>query len=167
MEVRIPFVIHGFFCLLASFFVSGFSGAFWSMTSTRFLWNNSYFWLISFVRSNFSPKLSARKSFISFFGVKCWRSLFRVLTLESSCVLRPSINKKFGKWSVIFSIIFPLVQCISLKLTKILSTREGLLCSTNLVGPSICGVNQLLVSTSRNSFTSLFLSKFSRLKVPC
>ena len=50
-----------------------------------------------------------------------------------------------------------------LKLTKILSTREGLLCSTNLVGPSICGVNQLLVSMSRNSFTSLFLSKFSRL----
>ena len=49
------------------------------------------------------------------------------------------------------------------KVDKILSTREGLLCSKNLVGPRICGVNQLLVSTSRNSFTSLFLSKFSRL----
>ena len=50
------------------------------------------------------------------------------------------------------------------KFDKILSTRECLLCSANLVGPSICGGNQLLVSMSRNSFTSLFLSKLSRLR---
>ena len=49
------------------------------------------------------------------------------------------------------------------KVDKILSTREVLFCSANLFGPRICGVIQLLVSTSRNSFTSLFLSRFSRL----
>ena len=49
------------------------------------------------------------------------------------------------------------------KVDKILSTREGLFCSTTLAGPRICWVNQLLVSTSRNTFTSLFLSKFSKL----
>ena len=87
MEVRIPFLIHGLFCFLAFFSVSGFSGTFRSMTSTRFFVKYFEFWLISFVRSNFSPKLSAKKSFISFSAVKCWRSLFRVLTLESSCVL--------------------------------------------------------------------------------
>ena len=49
------------------------------------------------------------------------------------------------------------------KVDKILSTREVLFCSANLFGPRICGVIQLLVSTSRNSCTSLFLSRFSRL----
>ena len=62
-----------------------------------------------------------------------------------------------------FSIILPHVQCISLNLIKILSAREGLFCSTNLVGPRICRVNQLLASRCRNLFTSCFLSKFSRL----
>ena len=118
---------------------------------------------MSFACSNSSPMLSARTSFISFYGVKCWRSFFWGLTLESSCVLKFSIIKTFGKWSVIFSIILPLVRCISLKLIEILSTREGLFCSTNLVAPRVCRVNQLLVNRSRNSFTSLFLSKFSRL----
>ena len=55
------------------------------------------------------------------------------------------------------------IQCISLKLKRILSTIQGLLCSANLVGSSICGANQLLVSTSKNSYTSFFLPKFSRL----
>ena len=59
-----------------------------------------------------------------------------------------------------FSIILSHVQC---NLIKILSTREGLFCSTNLVRPRICRVNQLLVSRSKNPFTSCFLSKFSKL----
>ena len=145
------------------FFISVFSGAFLSMTSTIFLWNNPYFWEITLVRSNFSPKFSSRKSLVNFSGVKCWRSLLRDLTLESSYVLRFSIIKNVGNWSLIFSIIFSLLQCILLKVTKILSPKQDLFCSANLVAPRICGVNQLLVSTSRNSFTSLLLSMFSRL----
>ena len=89
--------------------------------------------------------------------VKYWKSLFRVLTLESSFV-KTLLLKKLVNGQLFFCIIFSLVQYISLKLTKILSTREGLLCSTNLVGPSISGVNQLPVNMSRNSFTSLFIT---------
>ena len=72
----------------------------------------------------------------------------RGLSLNSRCVLRFSIIKKFGKWSVNFSINFPLVQCVSLKLTKVLSTGESLLYSTNLVFPKNFGVRLFFYNQS-------------------
>ena len=64
------------------------------------------------------------------------------------------------------SYFFYYISTCTVHITKIdrsIVNKRGWFCSTNLVGQKICWVNQLLVSTSRNSFSSLFLSKFSRL----
>ena len=76
--------------------------------------------------------------------------------------------RKFGRWSLIFSKKFPLVQCQSLKSIKKLSMRDACSFSVILVGPRICGVNHFAVRKSRNSVISLFLSNLSkfRLKSP-
>ena len=76
--------------------------------------------------------------------------------------------RKFGRWSLIFSKKFPLVQCQSLKSIKKLSMRDACSFSVILVGPRICGVNHFVVRKSRNSVISLFLSNLSkfRLKSP-
>ena len=95
------------FLFLSSFFVSEFRAAFLLITSTRFFvkWFISYYNLLHVL---FFPLawayayLSLKKfSFLNYV-----KQIFRGLSSNLSCVLRFSIIKKFGKWSLIFSINF-------------------------------------------------------------
>ena len=161
MEVKSPFVIHDFFSFLDSFLLVASVVHFCQWLRQDFCEISTYIWLISFGRSKFLPKLTARKSFISFSATKCWRSLFRVLTLELNCVLRFSIIKKFGKWSVFFLLYFHFYSAYHLSWQKIMNKRVFILFYKLSRSKDLRG--QPVSREYVKKFIYLFLWKFSRL----
>ena len=73
--------------------------------------------------------------------------------------------RKFGRWLLIFSKKFPLVQCKSLSSIKKLSMRDACSFSVIIVGPRICGVNHFPVKKMKKFSNFLVLVKFEQVQI--
>lgn len=96
------------FLFLSSFFVSEFRAAFFFDNFNKIFCELIHVFSYNILHVLFFPFAWAYEhlSLQRFSFLNCVKQIFRGLSLNLSCVLRFSIIREFGKWSLIFSSIF-------------------------------------------------------------